>query len=533
LTCEIEYTWEGQVVRVPLEQESYVIGREPGCDIVLPLASISRQHARLQRDGASWRIVDLGSLNGTWVNDAAASGPLADGDTVRLDRFPLTFRDPSASWQCLSVALTLPADDEPPQPPQTFVQSAVAFSELAARPPDLLRLQRLLAVVTRASEAVLTSPTLEDTFERVLQVIFEQLPVQRGCVLLWNAADEAFTARAIRQVDRSPAEHEQIRFSRTIAERVVHDKLAVLTRDAQLDGRFAAGESVMALGIRSAMAAPIWSGERVEGLLYVDTLKSNVFDQFDLDLLSALGNQLAVAMEQSRLQQSVFEQQLVRRRLERYHSPAVVELITAGPPDATVEPRELEVTVLFADIVGFTRRCEGAEPKAVAELLNRYFSEMEERVFRHDGTVDKFIGDCVMAVFGAPLAAPDHARRAVETALDMREAMEALNAPLPEEARVHFRVGLHSGRVVAGDIGSARRTDYTVLGATVNLASRIEALAAPDAIVLSAETLAAAGPGFATCDLGLHTVRGLSHPVHCFELVGRADAVSAESGGST
>lgn len=533
MACEIEYTWEGQVVRVPLEREAYVIGREPGCDIVLPLASISRQHARLEREGQIWRIVDLGSLNGTWVNDVAAHGPLADGDKIRLDRFPLIFRDPSSSWQCLSVALTVPADDELSKSPHTFIQSAVGFSELAARPPDLQRLQRLLAVVTRVSEAVLTSPTLDATFERVLQVIFEQLPVQRGCVLSWDGTSEAFTARAVRQTDRAPADHEQIRFSRTIAERVVRDKLAVLTRDAQLDGRFAAGESVMALGIRSAMAAPIWSGERVEGLLYVDTLKSNAFDQFDLDLLSALGNQLAVAMEQSRLQHSVFEQQLVRRRLERYHSPAVVELITAGPPDATVEPRELEVTVLFADIVGFTRRCEGAEPRAIAELLNRYFSEMEERIFRHDGTVDKFIGDCVMAVFGAPLAVPDHARRAVEAALDMREAMEALNAPLPIEARVHFRVGLHSGRVVAGDIGSARRTDYTVLGATVNLASRIEALAEPDMIVLSAETLAAAGPGFTARDRGLHTVRGLSQPVHCFELLGHVASSAAESDGST
>jgi adenylate cyclase len=307
---------------------------------------------------------------------------------------------------------------------------------------------------------------------------------------------------------------------------VVQDKVAILTQDAQADQRFAEGASVFELGIRSAIAAPLWHGDRVEGLIYVDTVQRGSFDDFDLDLLSALGNHVAVALEQSRLQDSLMEQRLMRRRLERYHSPAVVELITAGGggPDTALVADEREVTVLFADVVGFTRRCEAMPPREIAELLNRYFSAMTESVFEHQGTVDKFIGDCLMAVFGAPLEAKDHAARAVEAALDMRDALQRLNEPLAEEQQLRFRVGMHSGWVVAGDIGSEHRTDYTVLGATVNLAARLEAVVAqPGQIVLSEETRRAIPERYRIHFLGEQRLKGISEPVRCYELLGRGD----------
>ena len=217
------------------------------------------------------------------------------------------------------------------------------------------------------------------------------------------------------------------------------------------------------------------------------------------------------------------EQQLRRRRLERYHSPAVVELIAAGSRNAeeALIAEEREVTVLFADVVGFTSRCETMEPREIAELLHRYFSAMTEEIFLHQGTVDKFIGDCVMAVFGAPIESREHPRQAVGAALGMREALRELNEPLPEETRIRFRVGLHSGPVIAGDIGSRRRIDYTVLGATVNLAARIEAaVAEPGQIVLSEATLAGLGDGYAVRPLGERRLRGISRPVRCYELLG-------------
>jgi adenylate cyclase len=362
-------------------------------------------------------------------------------------------------------------------------------------------------------------------FERVLDLVFRHLPVERGFVVLWDVERSEFVARAVRHAGTEAADH--VRFSRTIAEKVCRDKVGVLTTDAQHDQRFSEGASILELGIRSAMAAPIWNREQVDGLIYADTsVRRKAFDKSDLDLLSALGNHLSVAIEQARLQESIVEQQVVRQRLERYHSPSVIDRITRASSSSAGESMTVDertVTVLFADVVGFSSRCETMEPRDVAELLNRYFSAMTEAVFRHDGTLDKFIGDCLMAVFGAPFPADDHATRAAEAALDMRDALVELNRELPPSDRLEFRVGMHAGRVVAGDIGSVRRSDYTVLGSTVNTASRLEStVARPGQIVISAELAEALGDRYAVAELGEHPLRGMSQAVRCFELLGRA-----------
>jgi adenylate cyclase len=364
----------------------------------------------------------------------------------------------------------------------------------------------------------------------VLDLVFEYLPAQRGFIMLWDEERKDFTAQCIKHKDLAQPTAAPIRFSRTIAEKVYRDKVAVITTDAQTDGRFASGASIMELGIRSAIAAPLWNGDAVDGLIYADTtVLAKAFDSFDLDLLSALGNHVAVAIGQSRLQASVLEQQLARRRLERYHSPAVVEAITEAR-DGTegLVAEERDVTVVFADLVGFTPRCEKMEPREVGQLLNRYFSEMTQVIFDHDGTLDKFIGDCLMAVFGAPIASADHQIKAVEAALDMREALIKLNEPLAQHERLEFRVGLHSGRVIAGDIGSPIRSDYTVLGATVNLAARLEAeVAGPGQIVITETTLQALGDVFEVRAMGQQQPKGVSKAVRCYELLGRSQDTRA------
>ena len=414
MPSEIVYQIQGRWTSYPLEKDEVTIGRDSRNDLIIEHRSVSRTHARLTRGEDGWRVKDLDSRYGTTVNDLAHTDVLLQsGDKIYLHRFPLTFVDSGAA---LSAVDEGPAESET----NTVFQSAVDFTALAASPADLQRMQKLLRVVTKTSEAVLVSDSLDGTFVRVLDLVFEHLPVQRGFIMMWDEDRGDFVTRVVRHKDHAAGAEGQIRFSRTIAEKVVRDRVAVITRDAQLDGRFADGASIMELGIRSAMAAPLWNGDQVDGLIYADTtVQARAFDSFDLDILSALGNQLAVAIEQARLQQAVVEQQVARRRLERYHSPAVIERINRGGDSAeAVEAEERDASVMFADVVGFTSRCESMEPKAVAELLNRYFSELTQVVFDHEGTVDKFIGDCLMAVFGVPFAAEDHARRSVDAALD-------------------------------------------------------------------------------------------------------------------
>jgi adenylate cyclase len=521
VAAKIVYEQQGRQVVVPLDKDVVTIGRDHRNDVVIERPSVSRKHAQLARDGEGWRVVDVGSAYGTRVNDLGHTDKiLKDGDRILLHDFPLVFSEGEGAS---GAALLDHAGSAPEFGAETVFQNTVDFSSLASDSADVSHLQRLLVVVSRTSEVMLASRSIDETFQKVLDLVFDHLPVQRGFIMLRGDDRRDLVTKCVKHKSLSDS-GEKIEFSRTIAEKVVRDKVAVLTTDAQSDDRFAAGASIVHLGIRSAMAAPLWSGDNVDGLIYVDTpLQAKAFDKFDLDLLSALGNQVAVAIEQSRLQSSFMEQKLVRRRLERYHSPAVIERITSSSAaEDTLTADEREVTVLFADIVGFTKRCENLEPREIAELLNRYFSGMAEVVFRHEGTLDKFIGDCLMAVFGAPLPDPAHARRAVETALDMREALERINEPLSEEEQVRFRVGIHSGMVIAGDIGSPSQRDYTVLGQTVNLAARIEStIAQPGQIVISEATADELDDAFEIRLAGEHRPKGISRSVRCFEVVGR------------
>jgi adenylate cyclase len=527
----LEYELGGQRQVVPLAKDEITIGRAPENDLVIHDASISRFHAKIFREGGDWRIVDVGSKNGTHVNDVGNSNAaLRDGDEILLGKFPVSFTDNTNS---ANVALT----SHPPGPRSvmddasgTIIRSAVDFSSLASQPvpnaaragsAEIERLRKLFSIVTEVSGSLLGSLPLEDMLQKVLDLVFEHLPVERACILLWDDKRKELVPRTTRA--RGEKSQPDMKISRTIAEKVFNDKVAVLTMDAQQDPRFAGGASIMALGIRSAMAAPLWNGERVDGIIYVDTpLHVKAFDDSDLDLLSALGNHAAIAIEQSRLQDSILREQLGRQRLERYHSPAVIERITRmGGEVESLAAEERDVTVLFADAVGFTDRCEHTEPRAVAELLNKFFSRMSEMVFRHEGTLDKFIGDCLMAVYGAPFEMEDHAARGVQSALDMMKALNDLNDELPLEDRVAFRMGIHSGRVVAGDIGSARRSDYTVLGATVNLAARLQgSVAEAGQIIVSDATREAAGTGFRMRPMGEFQPKGISRSVKCFEVIG-------------
>ena len=190
-----------------------------------------------------------------------------------------------------------------------------------------------------------------------------------------------------------------------------------------------------------------------------------------------------------------------------------------------------EVTVLFSDIRGFTSLSEHRRPEEIVALLNRYFEMQVEVIFRHQGTLDKFIGDAIMAFWGAPMAQPQHAVLAVQAALAMAEALERFASDLAREdpaVRFAIGIGVHTGPAVVGFLGTQRRLDYTAIGDTVNLASRIEGCTKGVATVLVSEaTRAQCGEAFEFIDRGAFEVKGREQAVRLFEPRPRRSSVES------
>lgn len=525
------YTEAGESRSFELAAESTTIGRAPTCDLVLSDVSISREHARIRRFGETLTIRDLGSKNGITVNGVTVvESPVHDGDTIVLGGFALTLQGSLAEKVILSEEKPLHEGAgtivRSVKDLSSLLQSepAPAASPAAARPERLARVEsanRNLQILARVARALITVEPLHELLEKVMELVFENIPVERGFLMLYEEEAGRLVPQVVKRKDHD-TDLANITISKTIADRVFRDKVAILTTDAQVDPRFKGGESIRVLGIRSAICAPLWDRDQVIGIIHVDSsIKTTSFSEDDLELLTALANYAAVAIERARLNEKVRRESLVRSRLERYHSPGVVNRIindSAGEGSEGLRAKEAEVSVLFTDIVGFTTLSELKEPLQVSELLNEYLSAMTDEVFLREGTLDKYVGDSIMAVFGAPISQEDHALRAIETALAMMERLAELNSRRSPDEQFSIRAGINSGRVIAGDIGSPRRMEYTVLGDTVNVASRLESsVSRPGQVVVGENTYRMTRDHFRWKHLGSVSLKGLSRKYETYE----------------
>ena len=514
-----------------------VIGRSPDCQIVLRDFGISRNHAKIVvgEDGSA-RILDLKSKNGTQVNGVpVVEAPLRDGDTILLGKFELTFGKALESKVVLDEAKPLSEEAG------TIIRSVGELSRLLTAAPvpaapadekkapavDLQEIEksnRILKVLTKVAETLIAVRPVEEVLQQVMEIVFEHMPADRGFLML---EEETQGARLVPMVvkHRSPGGGEgRITVSKTIADRVMHDRVSILTSDAMVDPRFGAGDSIRFHGIRSAMCAPLWLKDQVIGIIHVDSpMLTNCFTVNDLDLLTALANYAAVAVERARLNQKIVAEEKKRERLGRFLSPQVTNRILAASDTQGAElgaPEVREVSVLFADISGFTSMSEKMSPSSVALLLNDYLSRMTDVIFKYEGTLDKYIGDAIMAVFGAPLDMPDHAQRAIRAALEMQERLAEWNAERKEGPAFRVRIGINSGKALAGEIGSVNKKEYTVLGDTVNTASRLESsVAKPGSVVIGQQTLALVEGLFECRPLGSFSLKGKENEVLVYEVL--------------
>ena len=229
---------------------------------------------------------------------------------------------------------------------------------------------------------------------------------------------------------------------------------------------------------------------------------------------------LLIAVNGYRFFLSEREKLAFRLRMERYFAPRLMSKILANQ-GKLISADQKVITVLFSDIAGFTSWCTTQTPETIHRTLNEYFEAMTEIVFRYEGTVDKFIGDGLMAFFGDPLPQPDHALRAVRTGIEMQQAVRALRERWQAEGRmpIHIRIGINTGEVIVGDMGSRRIMAYTAIGANINLGSRLESKSPIDGVLVSAPVHAAVKDAVGTRFAGTITAKGISEDFDTWEVI--------------
>jgi adenylate cyclase len=477
-----------------------VLGRALSCDLPVLDPTVSRKHAELAVTANGIVVRDLESSNGTWYQGRRATdATLAPGERIVFGKVSFELRrhtellidDTTAELRrrAARAGTTIIRQVPVPDADEALEQALRATGvqpAIDSRDPALKQYQRdrqKLMLLLEISKALTRTATTDALLDRMLQFTFRLLDVDYASILLF---DDHGTLVPRLGRDRSGIDRPRT-ISPALVNTVIEQKVAIVS-DAEGPplASGAPGE------LRSAGCAPLVAAEgRVLGVLFVDGPGpgTRVSDE-DLDFLVAYAGIGAVALDNIRNSERIRREARVRENFERFFTPHMAERIAAMPEALGLGGERKLVAVLFADIRGFTELASSMAPDATAGLLTDFFTEMVECVFRHGGTLDKFIGDAVMAQWGAPIGAPDDADRALDAARDMLRAVDQLNATWRAEGRpeIQIGVGLNYGEAFAGYTGSERRLEYTVIGDTVNTASRLCAWAEGGEILVS-ETL--------------------------------------------
>ncbi len=530
-------------------KSSTSIGRAPDNDIVFVNEhSISRRHARIIREGGDYYLLDCGSKNGTKLNGRLIERErLTDNDQVLLGKIVLTFREPSTGKVRRATIVDddkrldhvgttlirsldeLMAEDEissfdqfrvfPHAPAEQRPHVGSQPLLIPKESSDIEKNNLKLKIMYRVASKLNTAPTLEKFLEDVLDMAFQVVGAERGVLKLTDNKDYYGGVEVVRFSD--PSMEENITISKTITDAAINQRVAILVHDAQIDKRFCLEDSVQLYGIRSALCVPVWHQTKSYGFLYVDCLlSSKSFVEEDMELLTALANQAAIGIEKARLDEAYKEESRRRDHLARYFSPRVVDVIINKKSAREIEERE--VTVMFADIRGFTSLSENLPQSEIVELLNEFLDLSTRCIFEYEGTLDKFMGDCVMALFGVPLALPDAAERAIGAALDIQAGLFRSNKEQKERCRLDMRIGINTGRAIVGDIGPDSRLEFTVLGDSVNMASRLQSeVAGTGQIIIGERTYQQTFDKFIFRELGDYRVKGKQKHCRVYEALGR------------
>ena len=500
-----------------LPQAACTIGRAPDNTVVLDDPRASRYHAHInQNENGYFNIIDGAVINGqlrrsankVFINgEPCFEHQLKNGDRITIGASTLRFEQPIEER-----TTDVRYDDKPLGHTQLLISANDVMStvlrskdEVTTSPQrdkvleTLQRKANILSALYEMSKTLGSVFDLNAIFEKATDIIFRSTPADRVVALLAESdggEDANLTPIAMRARDNKLEAHaRKLSIGRTITRKVMKDRVALLSQDAASDEQFAGVDSIVSQGVRSTICAPLVAETRVHGALYADRLDPfAAFKPDDLELISAVAAQTAIAVENARAHERLAREEVARANYGRFLPEYVVKQMLDNPESFKLGGVSQTITILFADIRGFTRISEHAAPEKIVSLLNRYFSAMTDIIFAHGGTLDKYLGDGLMALFGAPTTTPDDASNALNAAVAMQRRMLSINRELHDEGfpEIGVGMGLHTGEVIVGYVGSERRSEYTAIGDTVNTSSRLESNARGGEILISDATAQAA-----------------------------------------
>jgi adenylate cyclase len=395
------------------------------------------------------------------------------------------------------------------------------YDQIANNPQQLAADYERLRLSHELSREIALERDLAHLLEKILLTIFKFIRADRGAIFLMAPTGELVPA-ATRRRDGTEA---PILVSSTILNHVIEERATVLTHDAAMDFAASKGKSMILNRISSAIVAPLLHNDDILGVLWLDSESLAQFQQKDMEIATAIAAQAAMFIEINILGKKIEQEVVNRERFSRLLSPNVAERVLSGELEVKKGGQLVpQCTVFNSDIRGFTRMSDGAPPESIVEMLNEYFELMVETLFKYEGTLDKFMGDGIMALWGAPVVHPDDATLSVDCALEQMEVLARYNTYRVERGlpSLGMGIGIHTGPLVAGYIGSSKALSYTVIGDTANTSARLCGIAQAGEVLVSEQTLSLLGNRYTYEELAPAHLKGKEKPFRVFSIKGRA-----------
>ncbi|UCG29648.1 MAG: GAF domain-containing protein [candidate division WOR-3 bacterium] len=532
-----------------LEKPHITLGRRGDNDIVLEDIYVSRAHAAVEKKGVFYYIRDQHSRYGTFVNGTRVTETRLDyGDEIQLGNTVITFVDenkldqvptPKKPARLIGTNVDIPAKIESIRNELNEGASADGilkslgeienqFKQYRENLVEVEKIKEIASTLCEVGKIINFVFDLNVLLNLLMDLAIKIMQARRGFIMLYDKGSNSLKIKVARNMGGVLDPDKTREISQGIAWQSFKSGKLINTEDATRDPRFMTQESVISYAIGSVVCVPLISKEKERiGVIYLDNpVAQKKFDRDDIEFMLSFANQAAIAIENAQLYEKVKEEERIRERLQRFFSPGVVGEIMSDKRSVTLGGENRTATILFSDIRGFTSLTERIPTVTSVEILNDFLSSMSEEVFNQDGTLDKYIGDCVMAIFGAPVAHPDDALRAIKAALGMKKRVQQLRAQWHDKIDAsmlevfEIGIGIHTGEVIAGNIGSIERMEYTVVGTAVNIASRLESVAKPGQILISRSTYACTKDSIEATKLPPVELKNVSRPVEVFEVTG-------------